>query len=70
MISNDELMQIFEHYDADQNGRIDREEFKGLLGALGVVAPRVELDACFDSIDADGSGWIEFNEFGHWWMSR
>jgi Ca2+-binding EF-hand superfamily protein len=70
MISNEELVQIFGHFDGDHDGRINRQEFNGLLSALGVVAPRVELDACFDSIDADGSGSIEFNEFGHWWMSR
>jgi len=70
MIGNDELVQIFGHFDHDHNGRINRDEFKGLLGALGVVAPGIEMDACFDTIDVDGSGSIEFSEFGHWWASR
>lgn len=70
MAGMEELMQIFEHFDGDRNGRIDRSEFKGLMHALGVRAPDAELDGNFDVIDSNGNGTIEFNEFGLWWMNR
>jgi calmodulin len=66
----EDLIQIFEHFDADRNGRIDRGEFRGLMHALGVKAADTDLDGNFDLIDSGGNGWIEFNEFGTWWMNR
>lgn len=70
MAGVEELMQIFGHFDGDQNGRIDRGEFKGLMHALGVRAADAELDKSFEAIDCDGSGTVEFNEFSNWWMNR
>jgi Ca2+-binding EF-hand superfamily protein len=70
MIGIEELMQIFNHFDGDNNGRIDRGEFKRLMQALGADAPDAELDIGFEALDSDGSGHIEFNEFGTWWMNR
>jgi len=70
MAGVEELMQIFGHFDGDQNGRIDRGEFKGLMHALGVRAGDADLDKSFESIDCDGSGTVEFNEFSNWWMNR
>jgi calmodulin len=70
MIGVEELMQIFNHFDGDHNGRIDRGEFKRLMHALGAVAPEAELDIGFEALDCDGSGTIEFNEFSAWWMNR
>jgi Ca2+-binding EF-hand superfamily protein len=70
MIGIEELMQIFNHFDGDNNGRIDRGEFGRLMHALGADAPEAELDIGFEALDSDRSGTIEFNEFGAWWMSR
>jgi Ca2+-binding EF-hand superfamily protein len=70
MIGIEELMQIFGHFDGDHNGRIDRGEFKRLMGALGADAPDDELDAGFEAIDEDGNGTIDFHEFKGWWMNR
>jgi calmodulin len=70
MTGMEDLIQIFEHFDADRNGRIDRGEFRGLMHALGVKVPDTDLDGSFNAIDACGNGWIEFNEFGTWWMNR
>jgi Ca2+-binding EF-hand superfamily protein len=70
MIGLDELMQIYDHFDGDRNGRIDRGEFKRLMAALGADAPDEELDLGFEAIDEDGSGTIDFHEFKGWWMNR
>jgi calmodulin len=69
-IGIEELMQIYNHFDKDHNGRIDRGEFKELMAALGASAPDDELEARFNAIDQNGSGTIDFHEFKGWWMSR
>lgn len=70
MTDMQELQEIFEHFDEDENGRIDRAEFGQLMNALGADAPKAELDMGFDLIDADDDGEIDFDEFAKWWVSR
>lgn len=65
-----ELRENFAHFDRDDNGRIDRAEFKRLMAALGADAPEDELDVGFDVVDADDDGRIDFHEFAKWWMDR
>jgi calmodulin len=66
----DELRENFDYFDSDDNGRIDRAEFKRLMGVLGADAPEDELDIGFDAVDTDDDGAIDFNEFAGWWMNR
>lgn len=66
----DELREIFDYFDADNTGRIDRLEFGRLMDALGADAPTEELDMGFDLIDADDNGAIDFQEFSTWWLNR
>jgi calmodulin len=66
----DELKENFEYFDRDNNGRIDREEFKRLMEVLGGEVAEDELDAGFDVVDADDDGAIDFHEFASWWMNR
>ena len=56
------LIDLFREWDDDGNGALDKKEMRQAIAALGFEAPRKEIDALFDSIDVDGSGWIEFNE--------
>ncbi|XP_010776224.1 lysophosphatidylcholine acyltransferase 2-like [Notothenia coriiceps] len=59
-------MQLF---DTDEDERITREEFTALLrSALGVS--NINMAKLFKEIDADGSGFITFNEFQSFAMSH
>lgn len=69
-IDMEELQEIFAHFDENGDGRIDRGEFSRLVEALGADAPETELDMGFNSIDANKTGQIEFNEFSAWWLGR
>jgi Ca2+-binding EF-hand superfamily protein len=72
-ISDDELEEIkemFEHYDRDGNGSIDREEFASLCRALGGGFDPDEMTLGFDAIDTNHNGVIEFSEFLEWWSSQ
>ena len=69
-MSEDPLRDRFEGIDRDANGKIDESELGQLLDALGVGFTDVQVRATFTSIDTDGSGHIELEEFRAWWTSR
>lgn len=58
-----EIKGVFEQYDEDSNGTIDREELKNCLQKLQFHCTEQEIDDLFDSCDMDGSEGIQFNEF-------
>ncbi len=66
----DELKENFEHFDGDDNGKIDREEFRELMEALGADMTEDELEIGFDAIDTNRNGEIDFDEFSSWWNER
>lgn len=62
-----ELKETFQQFDRDQNGRIDLQEFRELLTALDARVDDSASQIGFESIDSDGSGTIDFDEFAAWW---
>jgi hypothetical protein len=60
---------IFEQFDTDKNGHIDREEFVELTKKLGENFDTEQIDKYISDIDLDGNGTIEFEEFYSWWTS-
>lgn len=65
-----EIREIFDHYDGDSNGYIDRREFADLLDALDAGLDEDELDVGFAEVDANKNGRISFSEFIAWWSDR
>lgn len=65
-----ELRENFDHFDGDDNGRIDREEFAQLMDAMDAGMSKDDLDIGFEIIDSDGSGEIDFEEFAAWWSEQ
>jgi calmodulin len=65
-----ELRENFDHFDGDDNGRIDRQEFAQLMAALDAEMSEEDLDIGFGIIDTDGSGQIDFGEFAAWWEEQ
>ena len=56
------VLDLFRALDADADGMVSRGELASTLGRLGLHASPNEVDALFDSIDADGSDRIDFRE--------
>jgi Ca2+-binding EF-hand superfamily protein len=69
-MDNQEMKEIFDHFDGDGNGLIDRKEFSKLLDALGADMSPDELAIGFELIDVDHNGLIDFREFATWWHER
>lgn len=62
-----EGLVIFEVYDNDGSGTIDRDELKNMLMDLCVPMNSEELETLITQLDADGSGDIDFEEFIDWY---
>ncbi|MEM9256524.1 MAG: EF-hand domain-containing protein [Pseudomonadota bacterium] len=69
-ISEEELRENFDHFDRNNDGKLSREEFGELMEALGAVQPDSYPSRGFSSIDTDGSGGIEFDEFALWFRDQ
>ena len=63
--------EIFEHYDDDKNGTLDKEECKKFIMSaieeMGVgpdneVFNENDFEECFKKVDVDGSGTIDKDE--------
>merc|ERR1711998_771118 len=50
------VIDLFRQWDDDDNGTIDKKEFRKAITALGFKAPKPEIDALFDTFDTDRSG--------------
>lgn len=56
--------QVFDHYDVSGDGSISVKELDSLLRKMGVVLTKSQVDALLHKYDADGSGEVDFQEFG------
>ena len=71
MSDDEKIKLIFEKYDTDKNGVLDRKEFKEvfkqLLHEMGENIPEKKheqvIDEAMANFDSNQNGIIEFNEF-------
>ena len=61
------IQQIFEQFDRNKNGSIDRNELQNLCIALNDPLSSAELFDFFKNIDTDKSGEISWEEFIDYW---
>eukprot|EP01050_Picozoa_sp_SAG11_P001716 SAG11_NODE_78_length_17939_cov_10.236883_9_plen_150_part_00 len=61
-----EARDMFDLYDVDQGGMLDRDEVKALAEALGTKLRGREIDKAMAVMDEDGSGEVDFDEFFEW----
>ena len=69
-LPREELHEIFDHFDRNGDGKIDRDEFVELMKALDAFETDRDANLGFKAIDLDGSGVVEFDEFARWYSSR
>ena len=62
-----EVQALFDAYDADGSGELDRDEMATLAEDLGIELDETELDNAMLQMDSDGNGTVSFFEFYSWW---
>uniref|UniRef100_A0A7S2BIR7 EF-hand domain-containing protein n=1 Tax=Florenciella parvula TaxID=236787 RepID=A0A7S2BIR7_9STRA len=63
------VVAAFKKADVDQTGSLSIEQLASLCKELGSDLDRLELEAAVGSLDKDGSGSVEYEEFFDWWSS-
>src|SRR2546430_16167385 len=66
---NQEVREIFSHYDRDKNGAIELPEFARICEAAGMAMEEDELATGYAIVDTDADGKISWDEFVGWWSS-
>ena len=56
------VIDLLREWDEDEDGYVDRAEFRKALPALGLAIDRQGADELYDTFDADGSGLITLEE--------
>jgi Ca2+-binding EF-hand superfamily protein len=57
------LRDVFNIFDADGSGGIDRDEMRSLMKKLAQDLTEEEISLIMEEVDADGDGEISFEEF-------
>lgn len=70
-LSEQEIAEIrdhFEFFDKNHNDLLEQKEFIQLFNILAPDASREMAIRGFQTIDEDGNGGIDFEEFLEWWQ--
>ncbi|XP_047333197.1 calcium-binding allergen Ole e 8-like [Impatiens glandulifera] len=59
----EDLKEAFELYDQDKNGLISSTELHQILSKLGEICTVQDCVAMIKSVDSDGDGFVNFDEF-------
>eukprot|EP01043_Picozoa_sp_COSAG02_P004248 COSAG02_NODE_109_length_36250_cov_121.168903_19_plen_1642_part_00 len=65
-ITRADVQEAFDAVDVDKSGSLDRHEVRQLSESLGRPVDDTELAKMMDTMDADGSGEVNFHEFYVW----
>ncbi len=61
------LLDLWNTYDADGSGDLDRQEVRTVLTKMGRLVTETKLDRAFEEMDANGDNLVTFDEFIDWW---
>jgi len=58
-----EIKEVFDHFDADKSGFLDKSEFSTACTAVGLVLSEEDTIRYLEELDVSGDGLISFDEF-------
>jgi hypothetical protein len=62
------VKDMFDRTDTDNSGKLDKQEIKALFTNLELHLTDEQFDICFNELDRENSGEVEFHEFSWWWF--
>ncbi|PIN07200.1 Calmodulin and related proteins (EF-Hand superfamily) [Handroanthus impetiginosus] len=57
------LVEAFRAFDSDNDGRINAQEFAGIMGSLGYTVSEQDIQAAMQEHNPDGYGLLSLSEF-------
>lgn len=64
-----QIKTIFDSFDSDKSGFIDKDELKGVAAGLGLEMGNLEADNMIRDLDLNKDGKISPDEFNLWWLA-
>ena len=64
------IKKVFNYYDKNNDGLIDKNELNNLCRNLGDPLTKAELDCALYELDKNNSGKIEWEEFIYYWSNN
>ena len=61
---------MFQKYDKDNSGKLDKSEFQKLCMAMGYNLTNQELELDMKLLDLNGDGKIGYMEYSKWWKTE
>eukprot|EP00664_Eupelagonemidae_sp_cell27_P001846 gene1846-8600_t len=62
-LTDEQLKEAFNLFDADGSGVIDVDEMSLAMKGLGMETSKEELEKMIKAMDKDGSGGVDYDEF-------
>ncbi|KAK3223946.1 hypothetical protein Dsin_010971 [Dipteronia sinensis] len=59
----DELKEVFRHFDGDGDGKISAIELRSYFGSIGEYMSHEEAQGVIDDLDSDGDKLLDFQDF-------
>jgi hypothetical protein len=66
--SKQAIKQIFDNFDKDRSGFVDKSELIAIAKELGQDMKQEEVDKLMKVVDINKDGKISFQEFWDWWQ--
>lgn len=62
------VKDMFDRTDTDNSGKLDKSEVKTLFTNLELHLTDEQFEVCFNELDRENTGEVEFHEFSWWWF--
>jgi Ca2+-binding EF-hand superfamily protein len=61
------VREVFQQFDKDKSGSINKAEFAAAVEAAGIRLPRAQIANLYEDIDTNHNGGVDFSEFLDWY---
>ena len=62
------VKDMFDRTDTDNSGKLDKDEIRALFTNLELRLTDEQFNICFNELDRERTGEVEFHEFSWWWF--
>lgn len=67
--ASDSIKKVFDSFDKDKSGFIDRNELKAMIAQVGIEMNDMDVYNMMQDLDRNKDGKISIDEFNAWWLT-